>query len=190
MSTQIALLRGVNVGGKNRVRMEELRAALEAAGFSRVETVIQSGNVLFDSAASGEENARAVAALLVGRFGVDTSAVVRTPAELYALLDALPFTGEEITRAQTASPDVEHVYVFLFPSELPPETRERLLRLAGDGERLAFAGRDAYVLLDGGIRLSRLAAALQNPKLGGTARNLKTLQAIAAYAKRRGERAE
>ena len=62
--------------------------------------------------------------------------------------------------------------------------------MASGGERLVFAGQNAYVLLGGSIRLSKLAAALQNPKLGATARNLKTLQAIAVLAKRREERAE
>ncbi len=45
----IALLRGVNVGGKNKIKMAELRCALEAIGFSRVQTYIQSGNILFES---------------------------------------------------------------------------------------------------------------------------------------------
>lgn len=190
MFTQIALLRGVNVGTKNRIRMDDLRAALEAAGFSRVETYIQSGNVLFSSAAATQENARAISSLLTGRYGADCPAVVRTSAELYALIHALPFTGEEIARAQAANPDVECLYVFLYPSELPPEMRERLVRLASGGERLAFAGREAYVLLNGSIRLSRLAAALQKPQLGGTARSLKTLRAIAGLAKRRDENPE
>lgn len=190
MPVQIALLRGVNVGARNRIRMADLRAALEAAGFSRVETYIQSGNVLFDSTAPTEVNARAVSSAIADRFGADCPAVVRTSAELCAILNALPFTVEEIARAKAVRPDVECLYAFLFPSELPPETRERLARLPAAGERLAFAGREAYVLLNGGVRLSKLAAALQNPRFGGTARNLSTLFAIADLAKRRENPAE
>ena len=185
MTVQIALLRGVNVGAENRIRMEELRAALEAAGLARVETYIQSGNVLFDSPAPAEENARAIARVLSDGFGIYTNVIVRTAEELFALLGALPFGSEEIDRAQTAHPDVECLYAFFFPSALADETKERFLRLASGSERLAFIGTDAYLLLDGSIRLSKLAAALQKPVLGGTARSQKTLLALADLAWRR-----
>lgn len=188
MSTQIAFLRGVNVGAKNRIRMEDLRAALEAVGFSRVETYIQSGNALFDSSAPAEENASAVARVLSEGFGVKAGVIVRTAEELYTLICALPFSEGAIARAKAANPDVECLYAFFFSSPLAAEAQERLLSLASENERLAFIKRDAYLLLDGSIRLSKLAAALQNTAFGGTARNQKTLLALAELARKRENR--
>src|SRR5690606_35266419 len=74
----VALLRGINVGGKNPVRMADLRAALEAARYGDVRTYIQSGNVLFttDEPAAGLEDR--VEAVLEERFGIPIVVVIRT----------------------------------------------------------------------------------------------------------------
>jgi len=141
--------------------------------------------VLFDSSAVPEDNALDIARVLSEGFGIYTNVIVRTAEELFALLGALPLCSEEFDRAQTAHSDVECLYAFFFPSALADETKERFLRLASGSERLAFIGTDAYLLLDGSIRLSKLAAALQKPVLGGTARSQKTLLALADLAWRR-----
>ncbi len=84
----LALLRGINVGGKNPVPMGELRATFEEAGFSAVQTYIQSGNVLFD--ASGTVGEDDVEKLLERRFRLPLVVVLRTHRQLRAVVEKAP----------------------------------------------------------------------------------------------------
>ncbi|MCA1816019.1 MAG: DUF1697 domain-containing protein [Acidobacteria bacterium] len=90
-TTSVALLRGVNVGGKNMLVMGALKAAFERAGLARVETYINSGNVIFDS---GEPDARKLESklerLIAREFPLACRVFVRSPAELAALVGGLP----------------------------------------------------------------------------------------------------
>lgn len=91
----LALLRGINVGGKNIIKMTELAACLEAAGFAAVATYIQSGNVLFaapGAAAAGGREAltRRVESVLAARFGYRASVVLRTLAQMRAVVEKAP----------------------------------------------------------------------------------------------------
>jgi uncharacterized protein (DUF1697 family) len=92
MAGYVALLRGINVGGKNPVRMVDLRACVESAGFTDVVTYIQSGNVVF-AAPTGRKGAaleQALEALLSQRFGFPLSVVVRSRAQMRAVVAAAP----------------------------------------------------------------------------------------------------
>ena len=84
----VALLRGINVGGRNAVAMPELRAAFEDAGHAAVRTYIQSGNVLFE--AGGRVDEDAVEATLERRFGMPLVVVLRTERQLRAVVEGAP----------------------------------------------------------------------------------------------------
>jgi uncharacterized protein (DUF1697 family) len=84
----VALLRGINVGGRNAVAMADLRAAFEDAGHAGVRTYIQSGNVLFDAA--GRVDEEGVEAVLERRFGVPLVVVLRTARQLWAVVEGAP----------------------------------------------------------------------------------------------------
>ncbi|HEX5613809.1 MAG TPA: DUF1697 domain-containing protein [Acidimicrobiia bacterium] len=86
----VALLRGINVGGKNIVAMADLRATLEAAGYGAVRTYIQSGNVLFESDAPKASLEPDIEAVLERRFGVPLVVVVRSHRELRAVVEQAP----------------------------------------------------------------------------------------------------
>ena len=128
MTTYLALLRAVNVGGNNKLPMTELRSALEAAGFERVRTYIQSGNIVLD--APDQERgqlAERISALMLERFGVTTPAVIVTRDELSAAIDGFPFT---------ASAGEEKLLHILFLADEPAP--ERIAKLtARRNERLA-----------------------------------------------------
>jgi len=92
MATQryVALLRGINVGGKNPVAMADLRAAFEEAGHREVSTYIQSGNVLFESDVPSGELEDAIEATLEQRFGIPLVVVVRSHRQLRAVVEKAP----------------------------------------------------------------------------------------------------
>lgn len=86
-----AFLRGVNVGGHNRLRMADLREALGRAGLDRVSTHLQTGNVLFEADGSRDEIAATIEGALVALGCVNASAMVRTAAEVAHLRTIQPF---------------------------------------------------------------------------------------------------
>jgi uncharacterized protein (DUF1697 family) len=86
----VALLRGINVGGRNPIRMTDLKACFERHGFREVETYIQSGNVLFQSSGSPAALAGGIEQLLNATFGYGTRVVVRTQRQLQAIVERAP----------------------------------------------------------------------------------------------------
>lgn len=131
----IALLRGVNVGGKNTLPMPALAAALGARGFSRVQTYINSGNLLFDSDAEDEAMLQAdIQALIREEFGIDTPVAVFSAEELAKMLDQAPpwWNGDR---------ESKHNAIFV----IPPMTAEEAMRAVGEAkpeyEQVAAAGR-------------------------------------------------
>jgi len=165
----VILLRGVNVGGNNLVPMGELRALLTGAGFGGVETYLQSGNLAVSAAGTPEAVARRCEALIAARFGLDIRSLVRTHAELDAVVRADPFPG--------AADDPRRYQVTFLESPPDPEIIPRLSSAAGAGERFAVAGREIYAWHPQGIAGSRLATLLAGRalKLTGTTRNWTTV---------------
>ncbi|HEY0518212.1 MAG TPA: DUF1697 domain-containing protein [Ilumatobacteraceae bacterium] len=96
MATWIVLLRGVNVGGANKLSMAALRDVMSDLGHSSVSTYIQSGNVVITSDRDDRSGlATEICAAITASFGLAVSAVLRTPDELRAALDMNPFTTVE-----------------------------------------------------------------------------------------------
>jgi uncharacterized protein (DUF1697 family) len=90
VAAYVALLRGINVGGKNLIKMPELKACFEAGGFKDVVTYIQSGNVLFRSAGGSAALARRIEEMLTSTFGYQASVVLRSRAQLRAAVETAP----------------------------------------------------------------------------------------------------
>ena len=86
----VALLRGINVGGNNKVVMSELRAQIAAAGFGHVRTYINSGNLLFEAEAPREDVAQRVEDLLASRYDFPIRLALLTGQDYLAQLDELP----------------------------------------------------------------------------------------------------
>ena len=84
----VALLRGVNLGPRNKVPMAELRQALETAGYGSVRTYIASGNVLLDGPAGRAALASQLERLVADTFGVSTTVILRKPRDLAATVAA------------------------------------------------------------------------------------------------------
>lgn len=160
----VVLLRGVNVGkGNNKVPMAELRAALEALGYSAVKTLLNSGNAVFSSTARNPaKHAATIAAAVKERFGVVTPIIVKSAAEFAAIVAGNPI----------APPDSDHsrfLAVFAMDAARLQELKA-LQALLRPGERWAVTDHAAYLHCAGGLLDSKLGAAL----LGKAGRSVTT----------------
>jgi uncharacterized protein (DUF1697 family) len=90
MARYVALLRGINVGGNNVIRMADLRACLEADGFAEVRTYIQSGNVAFTASGSSAAITARLVRTLSSEFGYEATVAVRSARQFRAIVDAAP----------------------------------------------------------------------------------------------------
>lgn len=143
----MALLRGINVGGRNKIAMADLRAAFGEAGYSSVATYIQSGNVLFGSPTAADrieaEVEAEVEAVLEARFGIPLVVVVRSHRGLRQVVEGAPAPFG-------AEPATFHYDVIFLKDELPAARAMQVVRLR-DGVDRAWAG-------DGALYFSRLSA--------------------------------
>jgi uncharacterized protein (DUF1697 family) len=173
MPRYVALLGSINVGG-NRLKMADLRAALERHGFADVETVVASGNVLFeDERADDATLAKEVAKVVEEAFGIAAFVAVRTKGELAATLAESPFAG-------VGEDKFVHVQ---FLGRQP--TASQFAALADDNrgrgnEKLAPGTRALHIDFVDGVAGSKLTAAFIEKRLGspGTARNVRSIQRI------------
>ena len=177
MAAHIALLKGVNVGGR-KVLMAELRAMMADLGFADVQTLLQSGNLVFTG---GTRNGAALEAFLeeatAERFGIRTDYFVRTSEEWRATIAANPY-------AEEAERDAAHLLVMAL--KRPPEASavEDLRAAITGSEYFQVVGREAFIVFPDGIGESRLITTVIDRKLGvrGTGRNWNTVLKLAALA--------
>ena len=146
----VALLRGINVGGKNIVRMADLRAAFEDAGYAAVSTYIQSGNVLFESERPPAALEGDIETMLESAFGLSLVVVVRSHRQLRNV----------VTRAPDgfgATPDVHHSDVIFLKAPLSSRQALRAVELR-DGVDRAWPGT-------GVLYFSRLSERLSQSRM-------------------------
>jgi uncharacterized protein (DUF1697 family) len=176
MPGYVALLRGINIGSRNRVSMPELRSALEEARFGEVQTYLQSGNVVLESRAKAESVRRKVEGLIAERFGLEIAVVVRTKAELAAVVRRNPL-------GNVATDPKRHQVTFLSKKLAAKAVRE-LEEAATPQERVVVAGLEVYAWHPSGVARSKLWSKLAGKGLGVTAtsRNWTTVEALLELA--------
>jgi len=171
--TLVALLRGVNVGGRNRLSMREVAAVFEEAGGREVRTYLQSGNVLLRATAQVARRLPDLAARLIAeRHGLKVPVIVRTAGELDAVAAGNPFLAEG------ADPDRLHV---VFLAESPARRAVDSLDPArSPPDAFRVQGREIFLLLPGGVARSRLTNDYFDARLGvvGTSRNWRTVRRL------------
>ena len=173
MPTYVALLRGINLGARNKVAMADLRDLFEAIGAEDVTTHVQSGNVVFrGTSRSAAKLERALEQQIKADLGLDVAVLVRTSAQLAALVTGNPFDD----------PGNTHV---TFLAEKPAAARVRQLdpaRSPGDGFRVV--GREVYLHCPNGYGRSKFSNAYFEKQLGvaATTRNWRTVAKLAELA--------
>jgi uncharacterized protein (DUF1697 family) len=177
MPTYLALLRGINVGGKNKLPMATLVGLLEELGCRDVNTYIQSGNVVFRSKAGSTSRLEmSIAQAIDERCGFQPQVLVLTLDQLHRAIESNPFPQAE------AEPKSLHLF-FLAAKPKQPDFAA-LDRLKRESERYKLDGTVFYLHAPDGIGKSKLAAAAE--RLLGvptTARNWRTVGKIKALAK-------
>jgi uncharacterized protein (DUF1697 family) len=176
--TYVALVRGINVGGRNTVPMAELRSALSGIGLEDVATYIQSGNVVFRSSRDAEHLALAIERGILETFELDVRVVLRTRAELVEIADRNPFVadGADLAKLHVVfldrEPDAGAVSE-LDPGRSPPDEFE-------------LRSREIYLHLPNGMGRTKLAGDYFERKLGvaATARNWNTVLRLVELAGR------
>ena len=174
----VAFFRGVNVGGRNTVKMSELSQLLIGLGFRNVKTYIRSGNAIFSSDMEQSLLTPLIEQSFEERFEFHSSVVIRSSAEIANIVDSLPFGAVEIEQAQNETPDVEHIYIYLSDSSLDIENIIKLCASYSGKDRFYIRNREVYLLCFQSIRDSKLASLLTKLPQQLTARNLKTMKKI------------
>lgn len=172
MARYVAFLRGVNVGGWI-IKMADVRACLTEVGLHKIATLLQSGNVLFESDAGPAELKQLIETALSQRFGYPARAQVLSSDALRQIVAAYPFG--------TAAAD-QHDYVVFIENELEKELLQEKYQLA-PGEKVQAGRGVVYWRVDKGHTLkSSFAKVLTKAKYKdfNTNRNLKTLRKLLA----------
>lgn len=182
MAIYIALLRGINVGGKNIIKMAELKRIFEAIGLSEVQTYIQSGNVLFKSNEGEGSLRKKIEHEIKVVFSLSVTVVLRTYEELERIIMNCPFSKEEVLEAES-SMEAESQYVALFTHAPMQEKIEHLNAYRSESDQYRIVGRDVYLLFRHSIRNSKLANNLYKLDVPSTVRNWKTINKLAALGK-------
>jgi uncharacterized protein (DUF1697 family) len=178
MATYIGLLRGINVGGSSMIAMSVLREFLEAVGCGRPRSLLQSGNLVFESTKrTGDEVERWLEAEATKRLRRTTEWFVRTPKEWQEVIARNPFREE-------AERDPGRLHVVML-KKAPGKPTVAALRAAIVGREVVEpGGRHLYAYYPDGAGRSRLTAAVIDSKLGTrcTARNWNTVRKLAALS--------
>lgn len=169
----IAFLRGINVGGKNKIKMETLREVFAALGFENVKTYINSGNVIFETAQTNDKKlAEKIETAIEKEFSFKIKVIVRTIAEIKEIIENNPFDGQ--------FENERDLHVFFLDGELPAEKRELLLSNNSETEMFAVRNREVFCLLHISFLDSLIGRDYIGKKLkvSATARNWRTVNKV------------
>lgn len=177
MAQHILLLRGINIGPRNRIAMPALRDVLDDGGFDDVRTYLQSGNVVLSSRAKPEAVGRKCEALIEEHFRIEIPVVVRTRAQLEAVVDRNPL--------RKVATDPKRYQVSFLSAKPTRAVLTRVEEAAVSPEQVVAIGCEIYAWHPGTIARSRLWALLAGRQLGvtATARNWTTVTSLLSLAR-------
>lgn len=175
MNTWILLLRGINIGGRNILRMETLRKVLSDLGLSDVRTYIQSGNAVFRSRHRSATALRSSILKSIDKaVGLQPDAVLLDPAALREAIASNPFDTVD---------DPRRLYLFFLTDKPLVTDLESLERLRQPDEGCALIGKVFYLNAPAGMARSKLGAAVEKMLgVAATARNWRTVNRLAEMA--------
>jgi uncharacterized protein (DUF1697 family) len=172
----IALLRGINLGARNKVSMSDLRELLSDLGAEDVTTYVQSGNVLFRSAGARDELRKAIEKEIRSRFGHDVTVLLRTNEELAAVAAGNPFAADES--------ELTKLHATFLVGRPEPGRVAALDEKQFEPDRFRVTSDVVYLHCPKGYGRSKLSNAFFEKQLGvgATTRNWRTVTTLAELA--------
>lgn len=166
----VSLLRGINVGGKNIVKMEKLRSLCESLGLENPRTYLQSGNVVFESSLKSSELASVINGKMRESLGIDVPVIIRSRNELSKIVAKVPYPKKTLS-------DVYVTFLSEAPKYFPKELFDSF---ASNVERCQLDGTEVFLYLPQGYGRTKLNNNLfeKKLKLMATTRNWKTVVAL------------
>jgi uncharacterized protein (DUF1697 family) len=174
MPIYIAMLRGINVGGHKKIKMDQLRASFEALGFDSVKTYIQSGNVVFKTAkASTSGLSKRIEERILKDFGFSASVISRTSDEMESTIANNPFLNQP-------GIDPEKLHITFLSDAPAPAAMKKLADLTAAPDLCRFLGKEIHFYLPNGVSQSVLMKSPVDRILAvvTTTRNWKTVNSI------------
>ncbi|HEY2867456.1 MAG TPA: DUF1697 domain-containing protein [Pyrinomonadaceae bacterium] len=170
----VALLRGINLGGANQMKMDDLKAVFAELGFENVKSYINSGNLAFDTRKAAENKLiDKIETAVEKRFGRRVHIMVREQTDIGRIVKNNPFQGEYESH--------KHMHVLFLKEPLPAGKQELLQASALPGERYEARGREIYNHLPNGVAGSLLTKGFfeKKPVVAYTGRNWRTVEKLA-----------
>ena len=180
MPVAISMLRGINVGGHNSLKMESLRAMYESLGLRDAQTYVQSGNVVFRTTARDlAPLAKRIEGKIEQTFGFRPGVIIRSSSDLREVIRRNPFA----TRQGIEPGKLLITFLAAVPS---PEAREKMLGIQADPEEMHIEGREVYAYYPNGMGRAKLSPALieRTLKTAGTGRNWNTVTKLLEMAEK------
>jgi uncharacterized protein (DUF1697 family) len=176
MTTCVALLRAVNVGTANRIRMLDLKAAFVTAGYNDAVTHIQTGNVIFTTGESEATTRRRVEQSIHDALGLTITAIIRSSPELAAVTVSNPFIA--------AGSDPKQLYVGFLSAAPAADAVKALGAMSFGDDTFEVVGREIFLRYANGAGTTKLTNAVIEKKLGvdSTARNWNVTTKLAELA--------
>ena len=183
MPIYVSLLRGINVGGRNKIRMADLRALYAILGLRQTRTLLQSGNAMFS--ADGKDPAalgRKIESAIHAEYGFEVRVIMRMAGEFAAILDKHPFSADQLLEPAKLA--------VVFLSQAPGDAELAELSDSNPGrETIQASGRELFIHYPDGMARSKLNNQRIERKLGvvSTARNWNTCQRILKVVRELGD---
>lgn len=180
MHVMISMLRGVNVGGHNKINMDGLRALYQSLGMQDSQTYVQSGNVVFrTSERDAVRLAKKIQNGIEKSFGCKPEVILRSPTELEEVIAGNPF-------AKRRDIDPSKLLVLFLAGQPSSEGREKVLAIKADPEELRMSGREVYIYFPNGMGKTKLPSTVIEKGLGtpGTGRNWNSVTKLLEIARK------
>ena len=169
MDKKIAILRGINVGGKCKILMADLKSMCENLGLENVTTYIQSGNLIFNSNQPNYELENSLEKKINGKYGFNVPVIVRTKRELENSLKNNPFLNKGF--------DIKKLYLTFLKEKPKKENLEKTLTFSYEPDKFTISGKDAFIFCSEKYHTSKLTNNFfeKQLKVIATTRNWKTV---------------
>jgi len=169
----VALLRGINVGKAKRVAMAQLRVLCESLGYGHVQTLLNSGNIVFSAPRADPRAAARIEKEIAARLGVESRVLVITAGELDAIMAENPLPECEVSPSR--------FLVTVLANDASRAGIEALVAQSWGAERLSLGSRAVYLWCANGINESKAVLALGKVVgSAGTSRNWATMRKLQA----------